>query len=35
MLVDDITAAYNELRFGGRPEAARRIVRLLTQLETT
>jgi hypothetical protein len=35
MLVDDITTAYNELRFGGHPEAARRIVRLLTQLETT
>jgi len=33
VLVDDITSAYNELRFGGHPEAARRIIRLLTQLE--
>jgi hypothetical protein len=33
MLVDDITNAYNELRFGGDAEAGGRIVRLLTQLE--
>lgn len=33
MLVEDLTAAYNELRFGGNPEAAGRIVGLLEKLE--
>jgi protein-glutamine gamma-glutamyltransferase len=33
ILVVDLTAAYNELRFGGNSEAAGRIVRLLEQLE--
>lgn len=33
ILVDDITCAYNELRFGGHSAAAHRIVRLLVQLE--
>jgi len=33
-VVGDLTAAYNELRFGGKPEAAGRIVELLTTLET-
>jgi transglutaminase-like putative cysteine protease len=32
-LVEDLTAAYNELRFGGRAEAANRIVALLESLE--
>jgi protein-glutamine gamma-glutamyltransferase len=32
-LVEDLTVAYNELRFGGKPEAAGRIVELLTTLE--
>jgi hypothetical protein len=32
-LVEDLTAAYNELRFGGNPEAAGRIVGLLEKLE--
>ena len=33
VLVDDFTSAYNELRFGGNPEAAGRIVTVLEQLE--
>jgi protein-glutamine gamma-glutamyltransferase len=33
ILVEDLTAAYNELRFGGNPEAAGRIVGLLEKLE--
>ncbi len=33
VLVEDLTAAYNELRFGGNPEAAGRIVGLLEKLE--
>jgi hypothetical protein len=33
ILVVDFTAAYNELRFGGNPEAAGRIVTLLERLE--
>ncbi len=33
LLVEDLTAAYNELRFGGNSDAAGRIVRLLDQLE--
>jgi transglutaminase-like putative cysteine protease len=33
MLVEDLTAAYNELRFGGKPEAAGRILGLLEKLE--
>lgn len=32
-VVGDLTSAYNELRFGGNPEAAGTIVRLLEQLE--
>ncbi len=34
VLVGDITLAYNELRFGGREEAAGRMVDLLGQLES-
>jgi transglutaminase-like putative cysteine protease len=34
MLVEDLTAAYNEFRFGGRREAAPRMVRLLRRIET-
>jgi transglutaminase-like putative cysteine protease len=34
LLVDDFTAAYNELRFGGNAEAAGRIFVLLERLET-
>jgi transglutaminase-like putative cysteine protease len=33
LLVEDLTAAYNELRFGGNPEAAGRILGLLEKLE--
>jgi transglutaminase-like putative cysteine protease len=33
MLVDDLTSAYNEFRFGGRRDVAPRMVRLLDQLE--
>ncbi|MBZ5607819.1 MAG: transglutaminaseTgpA domain-containing protein [Acidobacteriia bacterium] len=33
LLVEDLTEAYNQLRFGGRPEAAGRIVQLLERLE--
>jgi hypothetical protein len=33
VLVEDITSAYNQLRFGGQPDAARRIIRLLGRLE--
>ncbi len=32
-LVEDLTRAYNELRYGGRAEAAGRMVQLLEQLE--
>lgn len=34
LLVDDLTRAYNEVRFGGRPEAAPRMARLLQRIET-
>lgn len=34
LLVEDFTSAYNELRFGGNAEAARRIFLLLERLET-
>ena len=34
LLVEDFTSAYNELRFGGHPEAASRIFVLLERLET-
>jgi len=34
MLVDQFTAAYNELRFGGKLEAASRLTLLLEELET-
>jgi transglutaminase-like putative cysteine protease len=33
LLVEDLTTAYNELRFGGRTEVAPRLVQLLEQLE--
>jgi hypothetical protein len=33
LLVEDFTNAYNELRFGGNPEAAGRIFVVLEQLE--
>lgn len=33
LLVDDLTSAYNELRFGGNSQAARKMVVLLEQLE--
>jgi hypothetical protein len=32
-LAQDLTAAYNDLRFGGRLDAASRMMRLLEQLE--
>src|SRR5258708_5843020 len=35
VLVEDLTTAYNELRFGGRAEAAGRMVQLLERLEAT
>lgn len=34
VLVDDITSAYNELRFGGRPEAGARMMETLRRLES-
>jgi hypothetical protein len=34
LLVEDLTSAYNELRFGGNAEAAGRIFVLLERLET-
>jgi hypothetical protein len=34
MLVEQLTAAYNELRFGGKLEAAPRLTLLLEELET-
>ena len=34
MLVEDLTGAYNQFRFGGRREAAPRMVRLLRRIET-
>lgn len=34
LLVEDLTAAYNEFRFGGRPNVAPRMVRLLGRLES-
>jgi len=35
LLVEDLTTAYNELRFGGRAEAAPRLIQLLDRLEAT
>jgi hypothetical protein len=32
-MVDEITSAYNELRFGGKPEAGMRMMEMLTRLE--
>jgi hypothetical protein len=32
-VVEDLTSAYNDLRFGGQREAARKIITLLDQLE--
>jgi|SRR5579871_3031929 len=34
LLLEDLTVAYNDLRFGGRPEAAVRMMQLLVRLET-
>jgi hypothetical protein len=34
VLVEDLTSAYNELRFGGRADAAGRMVVLLERLES-
>jgi transglutaminase-like putative cysteine protease len=34
VLVDDLTAAYNEFRFGGRRDAAPRMLRLLDRLDS-
>jgi protein-glutamine gamma-glutamyltransferase len=34
VLVDDLTTAYNELRFGGRRDAAPRLIRMLDRLES-
>jgi hypothetical protein len=34
MLVEDLTNAYNQFRFGGRRDAAPRMVRLLRRIET-
>jgi transglutaminase-like putative cysteine protease len=34
LLVEDLTCAYNEFRFGGRSDAAPRMVRLLQRIET-
>ncbi len=34
MLVEDLTGAYNQFRFGGRHDAAPRMVRLLRRIET-
>jgi hypothetical protein len=34
LLVEDLTCAYNEFRFGGRSDAAPRMVRLLRRIET-
>ena len=34
VLVEDLTAAYNELRFGGQPDAAPRLIRMLDRLES-
>ena len=33
LLVGDLTEAYNELRFGGKPEAAPRLMQLIERLE--
>lgn len=35
LVVEDLTAAYNELRFGGRTEAAPRMIQLLECLEAS
>jgi transglutaminase-like putative cysteine protease len=34
VLVEDLTTAYNQLRFGGRGEAAPRLIRMLDRLES-
>jgi len=34
-LVEDLTEAYNEVRFGGNGDAAGRMLQLLEQLEAT
>jgi hypothetical protein len=33
VVLDDLTAAYNELRYGGRREAASRMLQLVARLE--
>lgn len=33
VLVEDLTSAYNEFRFGGRRDAAPRMIRMLERLE--
>jgi hypothetical protein len=33
LLVEDLTEAYNQLRFGGNSEAAPRLMQLLERLE--
>ena len=35
VLVEDLTAAYNEVRFGGRRDAAPRMIWLLQRLEAS
>jgi hypothetical protein len=34
LLVEDLTAAYNQVRFGGHRDAAPRMARLLRRIET-
>ena len=34
VVLDDLTSAYHELRYGGRPEAASRMLDLIARLET-
>jgi transglutaminase-like putative cysteine protease len=35
VLVEELTAAYNDLRFGGKPEAGQTMIRLLRQIEAS
>ena len=35
VLVDDLTAAYNEFRFGGKRDAAPRMLRMLDRLDSS
>jgi len=34
LLVEDLTSAYNQVRFGGRNDAAPRMVRVLERIES-